>query len=1234
MAIKINFDPAHNPIPPTFVLAKRSGAKICALQATNIHIKDCLNGISEIMFDVYKYLDGEQCFHWEDIKDFRLVWCKEWDTWFEIKVETTEIENEIKKNITGIKLGQAELSQIKLYDIEINTELDIARDDYVKPTVFFDEENPDVSLLDRIMEKAPHYRIKHVDETLIDIQKTFQFSDKSIADVHQEIAEEVGCLFVYESGSDENGKIARDISVYDLYQNCIDCDYRGEFVGSCPECSSKNIKTGYGNDTTIFVTSDALGKDLKYMTDTDSVKNCFKIEGGDDLINATVRSCNANGTEYIWHITEDTRSDMSSKLQGALAEYDKEYEKYQKDGQEYLSEMSDIKRSYNALIDKYKEETDIVSYNKLETIPDHIIGYPALMNAYYNTIDTELFLQSVMMPTSVNIDDNTATTELDRLESELVDSFNVAVANVDNLTVSIANNAVLSVAKVIVDPRFKVEITSSYLSESDSKHTWSGKFKITRYGYEDYIKNNPDEDLSKYTAESSMKSIEITNDLQTFIRQKMDKALSDKIENVSVSGIFKLGIVDFEKELKKYCLDSLLIFNDACHAALNVLIEQGISDDTNAMYESIYEPYYQKLLAIESESSSRENDIQTITGVYDSSGDLKEYGLQNYILEEKNLTQNTLDFEKYIKNKGEDLWIEFCSFRREDKYSNSNYISDGLNNAELFDKALELINVANKVIYKSAELQHSITSSLNNLLVIDKFKPIVEYFEVGNWIRVKIDGKIYKLRLLEYEIDYENIENINVVFSDVMKIYDGFSDVKSVLEKASSIASSYESVKHQATQGSDSNKRVNNWVNKGLDLTNMKIISASKNQEIQWDSNGLLMKEYFPVTDTFSDKQVKIINKGLYVTDDGWKTSRAGIGNFKYYDPSTKTEKDAYGVIADTLVGSLVLAENVGIYNKEQTITIDRNGLLMLAKVTDKNKTNQVSISLNPVNEKLFKITNTKFDTDGNILTSSNIISVSQNGLLSIGDGKFTVDNAGSLNIGNGRFTINADGVMNIGGGALVVNGNGIKAGANFTIDWSRVNDNGAYDLANTANSNAGTANSKANNAIDDIIKLVNGTLEKKDATFISGKHIYSPHIFAGKFVTVKKNENGNYKRAIILDENGLCAYDADGKMTGLKMKPSEFGLNYQVGADFYGGGSRIFSIKRNMNSSMVVFNILPEDSDGDTKFDTQYILTTCETDGSNYNYISKFSGYWGFVSNSTIDFANAKVSGLKITFG
>lgn len=844
---------------------------------------------------------------WEQIKDFKLVWAREWNIWFEAYVEISESDS-TTKNITLTSLGEAELSQINLYNIEINTENDIDRDDYVVTTLF-NETNPKGSLLNRIMEKAPHYTIAHVDSTIAGIQRTFSFNGKSIYDAFKEISDEEDILFQIDCYTNSDGDLVREINVYDLESNCLDCGHRGEFVDKCEECGSINIKSGYGKDTTIIVSVENLADNIKFSTDNGSVKNCFRLEAGDDLMSATIANCNPNGSRYIWYISDEVKSDMSDELVQKLEEYDELYHYYQKEHEVVID--TDLLERYNALVDKYSVFSDDYSH-----LPDTITGFPALMQAYYDTIDFFLFLNDTLMP-SVEISRTTAA--LQAAELNTLNLSPVAVQKLENCSVSTASSAVLAMAKTIIDPRYQVKIKDSSFAEN----TWVGTFTVTNYSDE--------ED----TSTTNQVYVSINDDYEKFVKQKIDKILNKQSEEVTdIIGLFKLSLENFKIELKRYSLSRLTSFYDCCQSCLDILIEQGIADrETWAdhdpdMYRDLYVPYYQKLNAIQDEIKVREEEIEVIAGVYDSDGDLATHGVQTFLGEIRNAIQDTLNFEKYL---GEELWLQFVSYRREDTYSNSNYISDGLNNSELFENALDFIEVATKEIYKSATLQHSITASLKNLLVMKEFEPLLDMFEVGNWIRIKVDGKVYKLRIIEYEINYDDLQQLNISFSDVKMAQGTETDIESVIQQAASMATSYDAVIRQASNGQKGNDRLNDWVNKGLALTKMKIIDSADNQNITWDSHGLLCKEYLPITDTYDDKQLKIINKGLFLTDDNWQTSKAGIGNFAFYNPETGEMEEAYGVIADTLVGNLVLSEKVGIYNQKNSITLDDNGVTITA---------------------------------------------------------------------------------------------------------------------------------------------------------------------------------------------------------------------------------------------------------------------------------------------------------------
>ncbi len=894
MAINIKFDTACNFEPPTIILANRNGNKLGQLNVNpdSIDLSDKLNDASEFSFTLNKYIDNEIVHLWDNVVDFKLVYCKEWDMWFEIKVELDE-ETETVKTVFCTQLGQAELSQIMLYNIEINTEKDIERDDY-KISILYDDNNKDASILHRLLkDKAPHYSIIHVDSTIAKIQRSFSFDGKSICDAFKEISEEIGCLFIYNSNSDENGKIQRTISVYDLQQNCLNssCKHRGEFTDVCPKCGSTNIKYGYGKDTLIFVTSDELASEgIQFTTDTDSVKNCFKLEAGDDLMTATVRNCNPNGSDYIWRFSDVMKEDMSEELREKINSYNNIYRDYYDN---YTSNIdATLLNKYNTLITKYS------AYNgDLQSIFTPIKGYASLMNAYYNTIDFAIYLKSGLMP-SIEMSDTDAKKQADLLTRSALSPVAVSTEKVSSISLSTANSAALSMAKILVKSTYKVEVKTSEISgvlkDGNGKEykTWTGSFTVTNYSDE--------ED----TATSNNISITINNDNETFIKQKIDKALNkEEAEDYSITGLFKKDYDDFCDELKKYALNPLRSFYDACDACLNILIDQdaGNKKEKPDLYNGLYKPYYDKSTAITKEIKLRESEIAVIEGVLDNTDEdnpkLKTKGVQSYIEDCKNAIQDALNFEKYL---GTDLWLEFCSYRREDTYSNSNYISDGLNNAELFDKAFEFIEVAENEIYKSSELQCSISTSLNNLLAIEKFKPLVKSFELGNWIRVEVNDDIYKLRLIEYGINFGSFDNISVEFSDITKVKNGITDVENILSQASSMATSYDYVQRQAKQGDDAKEAINNWLENGLNSALVRIMN-NNDEEVSLNKNGLLCRSYNDISEDYSPEQFRLTHNIMAYTTDNWETVSAALGkhDYEYYDSDKVKQKSTdYGLSA------------------------------------------------------------------------------------------------------------------------------------------------------------------------------------------------------------------------------------------------------------------------------------------------------------------------------------------------
>jgi hypothetical protein len=841
----------------TVVLAHRNLDK----QGQILNIKDFnykgnLSSAHEISFSVYKEVDGEQEKLWNDIYDLKLVWIKEEDKYFQIQVSKSESSNVVKK-ITGTSLGEAELSQTQIRNTEINTELDIDRDNYVV-TKFFNPENPEGSLLHRILSVVPHYSIKHVDRSLWDIQRTFSIDGTSVYDfLVGECAEQIGCLFQFNSNE-------RSISVYDLNTVCNECGHRGEYFDYCPECGSDNLKY-YGEDTTIFVSIENLTDEITFDTDVDAIKNCFKLKTGDDIMDAAVISCNPNGSAYIYYFSEEQKADMPEELRNGLNNYDN-------------------------LVESYSEE------------------YQTLSKELYECIDKILYYQSEMMP-DVEIPEVNATTEAAKLTVENLSPIGLSKVS-EYTTVNTVNSALKNFAKVFVKSGFvKLEIETgefTYVGRDDNGFyygNWTGRFKVTNYSDEEDV------------AYSETLSIRATDDYDSYLNQKILKNISSN--NTDDDSVFKVleikDLRNFKKAIELYCYKRLESFADAIQGVINVLIEENQGRTDSEYYQEMYAQYYNKLEACQEEMDKR-------------SATIKEYeDRQEEIIKRQTEIQKVLDMKTFL---GDDLYKLFCSYRREDTYQNENFISDGLSNEEIFKKAEEFIEYAKNEIVKSGEHQHSISSNLHNLLLMEEFKPIKDKFDLGNWIRIKVDDVVYRLRLVTYEISGNSLSNINTEFAELTKTSNGVNDIRSILSKAQSMASSYSYISKQAEQGKKAQDSINGVINDGLNsaLINIK---NNENEEITYDKYGILCKTWDDIAGDYNPEQLRITHNLLVYSDDAFKSCKTALGkhDYYYYDNNKVLQKETgYGLDASYVSAGYVWGSQViggEIYSENYSLVSD-----------------------------------------------------------------------------------------------------------------------------------------------------------------------------------------------------------------------------------------------------------------------------------------------------------------------
>ena len=920
--------------PYTFILATANHnhlGQIVCLDDKSIKVEVHSNQADKITFTTYKYYQNdngelvEQPF-WNEIQPLKYMYCVELDEYFIIDVELSDEHSEIKisKTITATSQCEVELSNKKIYDLEINTENDYMIADtnnLYYTTYFYKPSNPNLSLLHRVLNFAPAYSIGTIDDSLLKAFETdirsFSVSSSTVYDfLTGDVANEFHCIFEFDT-------MNRVINVHDLYSTCKSCGYYGEFQAQCPNCGSINIDT-YGTETTIFVNTRNLTDQVQFVTNTDNIKNCFKLTAGDDLMNVAIRELNPSGSNYIYHITDDIKKDFSDSLKEKLSAYDLLYTDTVNNAP--LGLDSNIRTRYNNIVSKYQShykeyyKNSFQEYVKvINTINDTDKGTDIIAQYYAEAIEFNNFLQSAMLPSAVT-SDVTSSGEKERLESAISNGkFNAVGLPSNSVSQLILENAVKNYAKLYVRSGYmKMEIKTTAFDIN--KLTWKGYIIITNYS---------DESDTSTTKEFSAT---FTNDYATYLTQKAQKDIADayKKDNTYFDVFSIEEDSKFATALTLYNSDTLINIYNAYESAMTVL---ATSD--NSGLNEIKNKYQNRLELISKEVAIRENECNIVSHTYSL--------LSNRL----NQIHDILSIQNYL---GKDLYEEFTLYIREDEYSNTNFVSDSLTNPMVSSQAKLFLETANKELIKASTPQHTINTSIKNLALIPEFKPYITDFALNNWIRVECDGIVYRLRLIGFSIDFGTLSDISVEFSDVT-IAPGFiSDMQSLLQQASSMAGTYDYTVKQAEKGYQSNTTITDWIKEGLNSAEV-VLKNNDNEEITTTRSGILGRAYDDITEDYDRHQFRLTHNMFAFTNNHWKPgsviSALGEHNYTYWDGAKFVTATDYGlttqfvqsghIVGGQIIGSELLSSNWNGNNVGTYIDLNKNVVKLGDKLVFEN---------------------------------------------------------------------------------------------------------------------------------------------------------------------------------------------------------------------------------------------------------------------------------------------------------
>ena len=284
----------------------------------------------------------------------------------------------------------------------------------------------------------------------------------------------------------------------------------------------------------------------------------------------------------------------------------------------------------------------------------------------------------------------------------------------------------------------------------------------------------------------------------------------------------------------------------------------------------------------------------------------------------------------------------------EGDYTNDNIaVLEETTPEEEIDLANELLDAGYIELSKVCQPRFSFSIESIDATKQYEFKDQMRLLELGKIITIEKDeGLWYYPALLEISMNLDNSEEFSMTFANAMRLDDWGYTYADLISDASSTSRKVSANWQDILAYSKERAEISSLIKDPLDTTLRASFANMVNQEFTVDKNGILgRKKVSKTSDEFEDEQVRLINNLLIFTDDNWKTAKTALGKIAYqamdeygnlvYESDGVTPKmvTSYGLIAETIIGQLIIGERLCIRNQGRTITIGADGITIKTKV-------------------------------------------------------------------------------------------------------------------------------------------------------------------------------------------------------------------------------------------------------------------------------------------------------------
>lgn len=357
------------------------------------------------------------------------------------------------------------------------------------------------------------------------------------------------------------------------------------------------------------------------------------------------------------------------------------------------------------------------------------------------------------------------------------------------------------------------------------------------------------------------------------------------------------------------------------------------------------------------------------------------------------------DVKKFVKNRGDDLYNEFLNYWIEGEYNNDSIAAlDSTTMDERIELAQELMAAGVVELQKVSQPTFELSVSAVNFIKLIEFRTFTDQLELGRVITVERDDDThYRPALTSIEYDLDESDTFNLTFSTAGKLDETEMTFADLLNESSSTSRTISANWSNLTDYWKNKDEITSLINAPLDRTLRAAQANMANQEFAIDTTGILGRKWSDDSHTaFGKEQVRIVNNTIIFTDDNWETAKTALGKvyFDHYDANgNKSEAVGYGLLAEVLVGSLIMGENLQIRNDSNSILLDDDGIT----IKDSNKSLMFRAS-----------------TTGDVYLKGTVYANAGR------FGKIAINADGSIASENGNFKVSAEGNLIAKGGGTI----------------------------------------------------------------------------------------------------------------------------------------------------------------------------------------------------------------------